>query len=226
MQPTSLRTIMLCVEENDDLLCVLQTVLMTNGYAVLATNDGFKALKQMSGRRLDAVVLCSMADSVVAQEMKRVRPQTPVIMLSGSLDVPSSTLTYVDAIVAEGGGPRPLLTTLQGLLQTESQEVRKYTRHRVRFPFGVTVNRSEGLAILHGVSTSLGEGGIGGRVDGNLVPGECVQLQINDSRLGTQLESRASVRYRKTGTYGFAFLDITPPQQAKVQRLCTLSTSA
>ena len=106
MQTTSLRTVMLCVEDNDDLLCVLQTVLMTNGYAVLATNDGFKALKQMSGRRLDAVVLCSMADSVVAQEMKRVRPQTPVIMLSGSLDVPSSTLTYVDAIVAEGGGPR------------------------------------------------------------------------------------------------------------------------
>ena len=226
MQPTSLRTIMLCVEDNDDLLCVLQTVLMANGYAVLATNDGLRAPSQMPGRRLDAVVLCSMADSVVAQEMKRVRPQTPVIMFSGSLDVPSSTLTYVDAIVADGEGSRPLLATLQRLLQTESQEVRKYTRHGVQFPFGVTVNRSEGLAILHGVSTSLGAGGVGGRVDGNLVPGECVQLQINDSRLGTQLESRAQVRYRKTGTYGFAFLDITPPQQAEVQRFCGLSTLA
>jgi CheY-like chemotaxis protein len=226
MQPTPMRTIMLCVEDDGDLLCVLQTVLMANGYAVLATNDGLRAPSQMPGRRLDAVVLCSMADSVVAQEMKRVRPQTPVIMFSGSLDVPSSTLTYVDAIVADGEGSRPLLATLQRLLQTESQEVRKYTRHRVQFPFGVTVNRSEGLAILHGVSTSLGEGGIGGRVDGNLVPGECVQLQINDSRLGTRLESRAHVRYRKTGTYGFAFLDITPPQQAEVQRLCALPTSA
>jgi len=226
MQPTPMRTIMLCVEDDGDLLCVLQTVLMANGYAVLATNDGLRAPSQMPGRRLDAVVLCSMADSVVAQEMKRVRPQTPVIMFSGSLDVPSSTLTYVDAIVADGEGSRPLLATLQRLLQTESQEVRKYTRHGVQFPFGVTVNRSEGLAILHGVSTSLGAGGVGGRVDGNLVPGECVQLQINDSRLGTQLESRAQVRYRKTGTYGFAFLDITPPQQAEVQRLCALPTSA
>jgi PilZ domain len=199
---------------------------MTNGYAVLATNDGLKAPSQMPGRRLDAVVLCSMVDSAVAQEMKRVRPQTPVIMFSGSLDVPSSTLAYVDAIVAQGEGPRPLLSTLQRLFQTESWEVRKYTRHRVQFPFGVAVYRSDGLAVLQGVCTSLGEGGFGGRVDGNLVPGECVQVQISDSRLETQLESRAQVRYRKTGAYGFAFLDMTPPQQAQVQRICGLFATA
>lgn len=226
MQPTPMRTIMLCVEDDDDLLSVLQTVLMTNGYAVLATNDGFRATSQISKRRLDAVVLCSMADSVVAQEMKRVRPQTPVIMFSGSLDVPSSMLMYVDAIIAEGEGPRPLLATLQRLLQTESQAIRQHTRHRVQFPFGVTVDRSDGLAVMPGVCTSLGAGGIGGRVDGNLVPGECVQLRINDSRLETRLETRAQVRYRKTGTYGFAFLDITPAQQVELQRLCSLSTPA
>jgi CheY-like chemotaxis protein len=221
-----MRTVMLCVEDDDDLLSVLQTVLMTNGYAVLATNNGIRATSQISKRRLDAVVLCSMADSVVAQEMKRVRPQTPVIMFSESLDVPSSMLMYLDAIIAVGEGPRPLLATLQRLLETGSQAIRQHTRHRVQFPFGVTVDRSDGLAIMPGVCTSLGAGGIGGRVDGNLVPGECVQLRINDSRLETRLEPRAQVRYRKTGTYGFAFLDITPAQQVELQRLCSLSAPA
>jgi hypothetical protein len=181
----------------------------------------------MSKRRLDAVVFHSMTDSGIAQEMKRVRPQTSVIMFAGLPDVPSGMLTHVDAVVAEGDGLKPLLAALQRLLQTESREVRRrYTRHRVQFPLGVTVNRSEGLAVLHGVCTSLGAGGIGGRVDGTLVPGECVQLRINDSRLETRLEPHAQVCYRKTGTYGFAFVDVTPPQQAEVQRLCDLSTSA
>ena len=226
MRPTPMRTIMLCVENYGDLLCLLQSLLMTNGYAVIATNDGFRVLTQMSKRRLDAVVFHSMTDSGIAQEMKRVRPQTSVIMFAGLPDVPSGMLTHVDAVVAEGEGLKPLLAALQRLLQTESREVRRYTRHRVQFPLGVMVNRSKGLAILHGVCTSLGAGGIGGRVDGTLVPGECVQLRINDSRLETRLEPRAQVCYRKTGTYGFAFLDVTPPQQAEVQRLCGLSTSA
>ena len=178
MKPALMRTIMLCVEDDNDLLCVLQTVLMMNGYAVLATNDGLRAPNQMSGRRLDAVVLRSTADSVVAQEMKRVRPQTPVIMFSGSLDIPSNMLAYVDAIVAEGEGPRPLLTALQRLFQTESREVRKYTRHRVQFPFRVAAGRSDGLAMLHGVCTSLGVGGFGGRVDGNLVPASACNFRL------------------------------------------------
>jgi hypothetical protein len=198
---------------------------MTNGYAVIAANDGFKVLNQMSGRRLDAVVLYSIADSGVAQEVKRVRPQTPLIMFSGSLDVPTSTLAHVDVMVAGGERLQPLLSALQRLFQPESQEVRKHTRHRVQFPFGVAVNRSDGLSVLQGVCTSLGKGGIGGRVDGNLVPGECVQIQITDSRLETRLEPRALVCYRKTGTYGFAFLDVTPSQQAGVERLCGITLS-
>ena len=40
MQPAPMRTVMLCVEDDDDLLSVLQTVLMTNGYAVLAQRVG------------------------------------------------------------------------------------------------------------------------------------------------------------------------------------------
>ena len=137
MQPNPMRTIMLCVENDDDLLSLLQTVLLTNGYAVIAADDGFKVLNQMSGRRVDAVVLSSlMADSTVPLEMKRVRPQTPVIMFSESPDIPSSTLAYVDVIVVGRESLYLFLSALRRLLQPESQQVRIHTRHRVQFPFG------------------------------------------------------------------------------------------
>ena len=74
--------------------------------------------------------------------------------------------------------------------------------------------------MLSGVCNDLGEGGIGGNIEGNLVPGEFVQVQGSDTRLNFSLESHAQVRYRKGATYGFAFCDVTPEQQAEVQRLC------
>jgi hypothetical protein len=74
--------------------------------------------------------------------------------------------------------------------------------------------------MLRGVSTDLGEGGIGGKVDGDLESGEYVLLVIFDSRVKTQLEPRAQVRYRKDNKYGFAFSDVGAIEQANVRQLC------
>ena len=93
---------------------------------------------------------------------------------------------YVDAIVAKGEGLRSLLAVLARLLQVpekKQQAVRRYPRFHARLSLAVTVDRAGKLAMLQGVSTELGEGGIGGIVDGDLEPGECVLLTISDSRL-------------------------------------------
>jgi hypothetical protein len=80
--------------------------------------------------------------------------------------------------------------------------------------------------ILRGISFALGEGGIGGKIDGNLAPGKIVVIRISDSRLGRPLEPRAQVRYRKGGVYGRAFFDASPEQQANVRRFCGQVVSA
>jgi hypothetical protein len=98
--------------------------------------------------------------------------------------------------------------------------VRRFPRFAARLSFAVTVNRAGKLAMLQGFSTDLGEGGIGGIVDGDLEPGEYVLLSICDSRLEAQLEPRAQVRYRKDNNYGFAFFDVGPIEQADVRQLC------
>jgi len=98
--------------------------------------------------------------------------------------------------------------------------VRRFPRFPAQLSLAVTVARAGELAMLQGVSTDFGEGGVGGIVEGDLELGECVLLIISDSRLETQLEPRAQVRYRKDKNYGFAFFDVGPSEQAKVRQLC------
>jgi hypothetical protein len=92
----------------------------------------------------------------------------------------------------------------------------------VQLPFGIVANRSGELEMYRGFSTDMGEGGIGGKVDGELVLSEFVLLQMSHSPLGIQLDPRAQVRYRNNEIYGFEFLDIAPEQRGVVRRFCKL----
>ena len=62
----------------------------------------------------------------VARKMKRLRPDVPIILFSGSQDIPFSTFMCVDAFVAKGEGLHPLLAVLARLLQVPG-------RNRPRF---------------------------------------------------------------------------------------------
>jgi len=129
----------------------------------------------------------------------------------------------VDAFVRKNKGLRPLLAALARLLQVTGKKqsgVRRFPRFAARLSFAVTVDRAGELVMFQGVSTDLGEGGIGGIVDGDLKPDEYVLLSICDSRLEAQLEPRAQVRYRKDNNYGFAFFDVGLIEQADVRQLC------
>ena len=227
MESTPVRTVVLCIDDEKANLYLLQSVLEHFGYVALVASDGREALRLAAQHRVDAVILdyCmpGMNGGEVALEMKRLRPDVPIILFSGSPDIPSSTLTHVDALVAKGEGLRPLLSVLARLLQIPGKKqavVRRFPRFPARLSLAVTVDRAGGLAMLQGVSTEFGEGGIGGIVDGDLEPGECVLLTISDPRLRTRLEPRAQVRYRRDNHYGFAFSDVGPVEQANVRQLC------
>jgi hypothetical protein len=72
----------------------------------------------------------------------------------------------------------------------------------------------------------VGEGGLGGNVDGSLEPGDLVILLLVDRRLKMPFEPRARVRYRIRDTYGFEFVDVTAEQKAEVRRFCHQLASA
>ena len=108
----------------------------------------------------------------------------------------------------------------------ERTEARRFPRYPIRLPLAMHINRFGESAVLVGVSTNISEGGISGRIEGNLVPGEFVRVQGSDPQLDFSLESHAQVRYRKGETYGFAFCHVAPQQQVEVQRLCQRLASA
>ncbi len=227
MATDSIRKVVLCVDDDESIRCLLESVLERFGYSALVGCNGHEALQLTEQHRIDAVILdYSMPDmnsSEVVLEMKRLRPNVPIILISELLDIPSGTLMHVDAFVAKGEGLRRLLPVLARLLQAPKKKqttVRKFRRFPAQVSLAVTINRAGELARFQGVSTDLGEGGIGCIVDGDLKPGEHVLLTLSDSRLETQLKPHAQVRYRKDNKYGFAFINVSPIEQADVRQLC------
>jgi CheY-like chemotaxis protein len=205
--------IVLCMDDDESLLLLLDATLSMNGYAVLTATNGRQALKLAHAHELNAAVLDynipEMDGGEVACEIKRIRPSTPVVMFSGT-DIPLSALMHADGLVRKGESVNALLGLLHRLLHRDGPEPlapRRFPRFPLQLPLSVVIERSGQLAILQGTSTTVGEGGLGGTIDGSLVPGEKVLLHIS-RQTGVVLETRrAQVCYRKDDSYGFAFLD-------------------
>jgi CheY-like chemotaxis protein len=83
---------LLCIDDDEDVLECEKGFLESFGYTVLTAPSGGKALELASIHSFDAVILDyfmpEMNGQEVAIEMKRLRPQAPMIMLSGAVEVP------------------------------------------------------------------------------------------------------------------------------------------
>jgi DNA-binding response OmpR family regulator len=229
MQPP----IVLCLDDDEALLCLLEKVLDIHGYVALPATNGREALQLAATQPFDAAILDyglpDMTGGEVAREVKRIRPDIPVLVFSGACDIPPSDVSCADAIVSKSEGMNVLLARLKKLMHRSAvgpPAPRRFRRYPVQLPFAITAERSGELQMYRGLTTDIGEGGIGGKVEGDLAPSECVLLQVLDSRLGSPLDPRARIRYRNHETYGFEFIDCTPQQRAQVRRLCTLLAPA
>ena len=216
--------VVLCIDDEDVILRLLQAVLESHGYVCLIASSAHEAREQVSAQPLDAVILDYLMPGTsgeeLAAEIKGMAPGTSLIMFSGSVDVPPDMLRSIDAFVPKGEGFGVLLTVLRRLVQPDlpgARMARKFPRYVAELPFSVIVERAGGSAMVCGVTTSIGEGGVGGKVDADLLTGESVLLKISDFQLEMTLEKRAQVCYGSGGSYGFEFLDA---DQADVRRLC------
>jgi CheY-like chemotaxis protein len=95
--------IVLCIDDNEDVLECEKAFLECFGYTVLTAPSAAKALEMASTHWVDVVivdyVMPEMNGHEVALEMRRIRPQAPIIMLSGAVDVPEQALKSVDAFI-------------------------------------------------------------------------------------------------------------------------------
>jgi CheY-like chemotaxis protein len=119
VSPAFQSAVLLCIDDNEDVLECEKSFLESFGYSVLTAASGGEGLELASKHSVDVVILDyfmpEMNGEEVAIEMRRLRPQAPIIMLSGALDVPEQVLKWVDAFIAKDCMASQLLPTIAQL---------------------------------------------------------------------------------------------------------------
>ncbi len=110
------RSVLLCIDDDEDVLECEKSFLESFGYTVLTAASGGKGLELASRHSVDIVIvdylMPEMNGHEVAIEIKRLKPQAPIIMLSAAVDVPEQALKLVDAFIAKDSLATQLLPTI------------------------------------------------------------------------------------------------------------------
>lgn len=110
----------MCIDDDPKGLQVRQAVLQSQGYEVLTATGGREGLKLFAANPVSAVILDyampEMNGGEVAAELKRLRPEVRILMLSAYVDLPEEALRWVDGRAVKGTSPMCFLTTLKQLL--------------------------------------------------------------------------------------------------------------
>jgi DNA-binding response OmpR family regulator len=135
---------LLCVHRNPDQLSLLEE----HGYELITAISGGEGLRLLLSRPVDAIVLeyhVGLLDgtlidgATIADEIKRVRPAVPIVMLVDHLELPSDALKSVDAVVTKSDGAHFLLATVHFMLNVRparrhEPKINGHTSRRFRGP--------------------------------------------------------------------------------------------
>ncbi|MGA8152158.1 MAG: response regulator [Terriglobales bacterium] len=111
--------ILLCIDDNQDVLEWEQSFLESFGYTVLTAPSASKGLELAWMCPVDVVIVDYLMPDMNGQEialaMRRIRPQAPIIMLSSTVDVPEQALRQADAFIARNRLASQLLPAIAQL---------------------------------------------------------------------------------------------------------------
>ena len=121
---------------NSTLLCIHRdpaqlAFLREDGYDLITATSGSAGLQLLKSRPIDAIVLeyhLGLVDgAVVAADIKKVKPQLPIVMLADHLDLPDGALKSVDALVIKADGAHFLWATVHFVLNVKPTQRRDGT---------------------------------------------------------------------------------------------------
>jgi DNA-binding response OmpR family regulator len=107
------------------LLCIYRdpgqlNLLREEGYELITTSNGRDGLRLVMSRSVDGIVLEGLLNGAgVADEIKRVRPRLPIVMIAENLELPDGALRSVDGLVTKSDGPQFSLATVGSVLRTK-----------------------------------------------------------------------------------------------------------
>ena len=113
---------------DNTLLCIHRdpaqlSLLAQSGYELVTAATGSDGLRFFMSHDVDAIVLdyqLGLLDGgVVATEIKKIKPQMPIVMLAENLELPYNALQSVDALVVESDGSHFLLEAVRSVLNVK-----------------------------------------------------------------------------------------------------------
>jgi CheY-like chemotaxis protein len=119
MQAAEPKTV-LCVDDEKIGLRVRKIILENHGFKVLIANSGEQGLSIFDTQHVDLVVLDYYMPGLnggdVASEMRRRRPEVPIIFLSAYFSLPIAALELASAFITKGDPPDVLIEKIQQLM--------------------------------------------------------------------------------------------------------------
>ena len=111
-------TTLLCIHRDPAKLSLLQA-----HYELVTATNGHDGLRFFMSQPVDAIVLdyqLGLLDGgIVAAEIKRVKPQVPIVMLADYTELPVDALKSVDALVAKSDLAQSLLQAVHSVLNVK-----------------------------------------------------------------------------------------------------------
>jgi len=111
---------LLCVDDDSAFRQLYKNLLGSYGYDVTVAANGRQALKLFLTSKIDAVLtdfeMPEMTGGELATRLKRLRPELPVVLVSGSKSVLQTPPEAVDLAVAKGAPVTKLVDQVEILL--------------------------------------------------------------------------------------------------------------
>lgn len=96
----------LCVDDDAGVLASQKKLLESVGFSVLTANSGREAIYLFESRRVDVVLMdllmAGMSGVKVAERMKQLKAEVPIIFLSGYSELPGESLGLAEQWMKKG----------------------------------------------------------------------------------------------------------------------------
>jgi two-component system response regulator CpxR len=114
------RPLLLCIDDDEVALRVRKLLLGSAGYEVLVAASGEAGLEVLKENPVNLVIadhfLSAKTGTEIAREMKELKPNVPILIVSASAEEPSG-LEFADGFLPKGEAPDVLLATIARLLK-------------------------------------------------------------------------------------------------------------
>jgi CheY-like chemotaxis protein len=116
MSNRPVRKTILCIDDDDSMLRYQRALLERRGFTVITAASARQGLQIAVACAVAAVIVdCHMPDMnghELATEIKRLRPQVPIVMVSSDDEIAEQALKVVDAFVSKNDAPSRLLPVI------------------------------------------------------------------------------------------------------------------